>query len=274
MALLVLGSTLEVQAQGQRQGRSNRGSSQQRMSRSALLRVEAVQEELNITEDQLAQFGELRGQRRGGGERGQGGEGRQRPMRGGEGAGERPQRGGERGQRGDDAGGERPQRGGERGQRGGEAGGERPQRGGERGQRGGQSTGRAQAELDQLATVLNKDQLQRLNEIFVQVAGVAVLQDEIVAKELEISEEQVEEMQELRSEMRAEIRDAMSSGDRESMREKISQMNEELREKTMAVLTASQQDDLDEMKGKKFEMPEDAMPQRRSRNRGGSGGNN
>ena len=69
MALLVIGSTIEAQDQGQRQGRGNRGAGQQRMSRSALLRVEVVQDELDISEEQLADLSKLRGQGRGGGER-------------------------------------------------------------------------------------------------------------------------------------------------------------------------------------------------------------
>ncbi|MDG2186634.1 MAG: hypothetical protein P8K79_13240 [Mariniblastus sp.] len=240
MALLVIGSTIEAQDQGQRQGRGNRGAGQQRMSRSALLRVEVVQDELDISEEQLADLSKLRGQGRGGGERGQ--------------------RGGERGEGG-----------GERGQRGGERGGERGEGGGER---GGDRGERIQAELDQLGEVLEEDQIDRLNEIFVQVSGVAVLQDPLVAKELEISEEQYEEMKELRDEMRSEIREMARDGDREQMREKFTEMNKELGEKLMGVLSDSQQDDLEEMKGKKFDLPEDAMPQRRGRSRGPGGGGN
>ena len=303
MALLVIGSTIEAQDQGQRQGRGNRGAGQQRMSRSALLRVEVVQDELDISEEQLAELSELRGQGRGGGERGQrggergegGGERGQRGGERGEGGGERGQRGGERGEGGGErgqrggergeGGGERGQRGGERGEGGGErgeGGGERGQRGGDRGEGGGERGGdrggdrgeRIQAELDQLGEVLEEDQIDRLNEIFVQVSGVAVLQDPLVAKELEISEEQYEEMKELRDEMRSEIREMARDGDREQMREKFTEMNKELGEKMMGVLSDSQQDDLEEMKGKKFDLPEDAMPQRRGRSRGPGGGGN
>ncbi|MEE2827151.1 MAG: hypothetical protein VYE64_11040 [Planctomycetota bacterium] len=267
MALLIIGGSLEAQDQARRQGRGSRGAGQQRMSRSALLRVEAVQEELDISEDQLSELSGMRG-RRGSGQRGG-----DRPGERGERGGDRP---GERGERGGDRPGERGERGGERGERGGERGGDRP---GERGERGGDRPGerggsrgssleRVQAELDQLGEVLDKDQIDRLNQIYVQVAGIAILQDALVAKQLEISEEQVAEMREMRDEMRSELREMARDGDREEMREKFREMNEELGEKMMDVLSDSQQDDLDRMKGKPFELPADAMPQRRGRGRG------
>ena len=252
IALMAIGSTLEAQDRDQRQGRSNRGASQQRMSRSALLRVNVVHDELEISEEQMVALNEMLGQRRGGGERGERG-------------GERGERGGERGERG----GERGERGGERGERGGERG----ERGGGRSERGGErsSADRIQAELDLLGEVLEADQIERLNQIFVQVAGVSALQDPLVAKELAISEEQYKEMKEIRDQMRSEFREMARDGDREEMRQRYAEMNEEVGEKMMAVLTSSQRNDLDDMKGEKFELPEDALRQRRGRSRGQEG---
>ena len=262
-ALLIIGGSLEAQDQARR-GRGSRGAGQQRMSRSALLRVEAVQEELDISEDQLSELSGMRG-RRGSGQRGGDRPGDQSERGGdrGERGGDRGERGGDRGERGDDRG----ERGDDRGERGGERGGDRGERGGSRGS----SLERVQAEIDLLGEVLDKDQVDRLNQIYVQVAGIAILQDPLVAKQLEISEEQVAKMREMRDEMRSELREMARDGDREEMREKFREMNEELGEKMMDVLSDSQQGDLDKMKGKPFEMPADAMSQRRGRGRGGEG---
>ena len=100
-----------------------------------------------------------------------------------------------------------------------------------------------------------------------------MLQDPLVAQQLDITEEQLEEMKQLRDEMRSEFREMARDGDREQMREKFTEMNKELGEKLMGVLTDRQQGDLEKMKGKKFDLPEDAMPQRRGRSRGSGGGN-
>ena len=163
MFLMLFVATLEAQERGRRGG--GRGFGQQRASRTVLVRIEAVQKELEITDEQKEDLAALRGggRQRGGGDQG---EGRGRRRQGGEGDDANRQRGGQR----------------ERGQGG-------------RG-RGGQSAEQVQAEIDQLGEILLDHQVKRLNEIFVQVLGVAALQDPMVAKELDISDEQKEQAKE------------------------------------------------------------------------------
>ncbi len=243
-----------AEAQGRRGG--GRG-----VSRTALIMVDQVQEELEISDEQKTSLSELPGAnrgRRGGGERG--GE------RGKRGGGERGERGGDRGKRGGGERGERGGRGGggERGGRGGRGG------GGERGGRGQQTAEQAQEEIDALKEVLLPHQMTRLEEIYIQVLGATALRDPMVMKALEITEEQTSEMQELQDEMREEMRDLRDSTDPEDMQDKLKEMTEELTKDTMALLTDDQSKKLEEMKGDKFELPEDAMPRGRGGRRGGN----
>lgn len=233
------------------QGRGGRG-----VSRTALAMVDAVQSELEITDEQKTELSEMRGARRG--------EGRRGGARGRDGEGKRGDRGEGKRERGDRGEGKK-RRGGDMER------GDRPERGGDRaGRRGGRSLEQVQQEIDTLSEVLLPHQMTRLNEIYVQVMGAGAIQDPKIAEELEITEDQVAEMQDVRDEMREAMRGLRDGGDREAMREKFAEINAEINEKIMAVLSDEQQEKLDKMKGEEFELPEDAMPRRgrRGRDRG------
>jgi hypothetical protein len=116
--------------------------------------------------------------------------------------------------------------------------------------------------------------MERLNQIFVQVAGSAVVNDPVIAKGLGISDQQQQQFRDKQQEMRSQIREMMASGDRDAMREEITEMRQQIDADLMALLTDEQQNKLEAMKGAAFDMPEDAMRRgegRRGRGPGGGG---
>ena len=132
-----------------------------------------------------------------------------------------------------------------------------------------QAEERAKQEKEKLAAILLPNQVKRLNEIYLQVAGVNALNDAEVAKELEITDEQKEKMAKVRDENResmgAQMRELFSSGDRDAAMAKVNELRKAGDEKVLAVLNDTQKKKFEEMKGEKFEMPEGAL-------RGGFGG--
>ena len=127
---------------------------------------------------------------------------------------------------------------------------------------------RVQAEIDALSEILLPNQMTRLTEIYVQVQGANAVNDPVIAKELDITDSQKEEMAEVRASMREKMAELREIEDRAEMREKMREMNDEASEKVMGVLTKSQTSKLAEMKGDKFDMPQDALRGNRRR-RGG-----
>lgn len=252
-------------------------------SKLALLRIEAVQKELELLDDQIEAIQKLqeelrpqfggRGQAgRGQGGRGQGGRGNRRPG-GAQPGSDRPARPDssqlqeqqdiffvqQRGQQGQG----RPQLSDE----------EREARIAEFRK---QQAERAKKEKEKLAEILLPHQLDRLNEIYIQVLGLRALQDEEIAKDLKITEKQQTEMRETQQkaseEIRSEMRAALQGVPREEMREKFAELREKMEasrkkseEKVLAVLSKQQRDKFKKMQGEKFEMPENAL-------RGGFGG--
>ncbi|MCD0457944.1 hypothetical protein LOC72_00555 [Roseiconus lacunae] len=113
---------------------------------------------------------------------------------------------------------------------------------------------------EQLEEVLDPMQMERLQQIEVQIAGIGALRIERVAKALSLSEadqKKIEEtMQKGREEMMGNMREMFQSGDREGVREKMEAARKELEEKVLNELTSDQKKKFDALKGKPFEMPE------------------
>jgi len=122
---------------------------------------------------------------------------------------------------------------------------------------------------EQLEEVLLPDQMDRLNEIALQVRGVQALSDEKVAADLKITAEQKKRLEEVREELQQKSRDQMrelfTSGDREKMREAFAKIRQDMEDGILGVLSSEQQKEFEKMKGEKFDMPEGA-------GRGGFGG--
>lgn len=135
-------------------------------------------------------------------------------------------------------------------------------------------------ELDKdLAKILNKDQMKRLNGIQVQQQGIMALMNEKVAKELKITEEQKKKLEAAQEEGREKqmklFEDMRAEGGGQPNREAMTQMREkreaiqkETEAAILGVLTADQKKAFDEMKGKPFELDRQSL----MRGRGGFGG--
>ncbi len=122
---------------------------------------------------------------------------------------------------------------------------------------------------EQLEEVLFPEQMERLEQISLQLRGIAALTDEKVAGELKITTAQKEKMTKVQEEQRQsmgdKVRELFSGGDRENMREAMQKMRDDMENSILGVLTSDQKKKFEEMKGEKFEMPEGA-------GRGGRGG--
>ncbi|MCO6047636.1 hypothetical protein NG895_27340 [Aeoliella sp. ICT_H6.2] len=110
---------------------------------------------------------------------------------------------------------------------------------------------------DKLAEILGVDRFERLNEIFVQTAGVAALQDPMVVEKLGITEEQTEEMQQVARDAMSGMREAFQSQDRDAIREKMEEIRADIEKDTMGVLSSDQKEKLEKMKGEPFKLSEE-----------------
>jgi hypothetical protein len=125
----------------------------------------------------------------------------------------------------------------------------------------------------QLEEVLLPQQLDRLEEISLQVRGVQALEDDEVAAKLKITEAQKQKMAEVRETQGEKMRERMremfqgGGGPGGDFREVFGKLREEMEKEVLAVLDSSQQTQFAEMKGEPFEMPENL-----GRGPGGPGG--
>jgi hypothetical protein len=130
--------------------------------------------------------------------------------------------------------------------------------------------------------VLLPQQVERLEEIRLQIQGVGALLTEPVQKELKITAEQKTKFEEVQKktqekgqELFSGVRELFQGGDREKaqaamqeIREKMTAMQKETEKHILAVLTDSQKKEFEKMKGKPVEIsPEELRP-----SRGGQGG--
>ena len=247
-------------AQGQR-GQGNR------VSRSALVMADAVQQELDLTEEQQEQLDEMRqamrsqrGQRRRpGGNEGEGKRGEGKRGEGKRGEGKRGE-----GKRGEGKRGEGERGEGKRGE--GKRGEGRRGAGQQRNRGGVANLEQVQKEIDGLSEILLEHQMTRLNEIYVQAMGARAIQDPVISEALDISDDQKAQMQDLRAEMREELMALRDTMERSEIREKMMEMSAEANEKMLDVLSKKQTKKLAGMKGEAFDLPENSN-QRNRRNR-------
>jgi DNA-binding transcriptional MerR regulator len=130
--------------------------------------------------------------------------------------------------------------------------------------------------------VLLPQQVERLNEIRLQIQGVGALLTEPVQKELKITAEQKtkfteiqKETQEKGQELFSGVRELFQGGDREKaqaamqeIREKMTNMQKETEKSILGVLTDSQKKEFEKMKGKPVEISQEELRP----SRGGQGG--
>jgi Spy/CpxP family protein refolding chaperone len=120
---------------------------------------------------------------------------------------------------------------------------------------------RAKAARKKLAKILTPEQLDRLNQINIQVAGITALSYEDVAAKLKLTAGQKDKLQALGDESRQELADlfpANSAGppDAAKMREirpKQAEIKAEQKLNALAVLTDEQKSAFEKLQGEKFD---------------------
>ncbi len=144
---------------------------------------------------------------------------------------------------------------------------------------------------EKISEYLLPHQMDRLQEIALQLTGVAALMDDEIAKKLGISEAQKEKMeavqQEAREQMFARFRGGQDGGERPNFREmseeerqkffdnirkEAEERQKELSNKLVGALTASQKSEWEKMQGKPFELSEEERGQLRGFGGGAPGG--
>ena len=112
---------------------------------------------------------------------------------------------------------------------------------------------------DKIDSVLNIQQKARMNEIRLQVRGVATLTTKEVIGALKLTDDQVNKIKELTTALRKDTREAIQStttgGDRSAAREAVLKVRKEATEKIMAVLTPDQKASFEKMQGPKIDLP-------------------
>ena len=116
-----------------------------------------------------------------------------------------------------------------------------------------------------LAEILLPLQIERLEQISLQMRGTAALSDPKVAAKLSLTDEQKKNLEAAATANREAMQQAFQGGnrdqnqDREKMREKFQELRKAADEKVLAVLTADQKAAFEKLKGAAFTMPEGAF---------------
>jgi hypothetical protein len=110
--------------------------------------------------------------------------------------------------------------------------------------------------LKKVQAVLLPHQMDRLQEIFIQVRGTDALSDAEIAKQLAITEEQKGKLEAVRDEIRQKMFQGGQGGqqDREAAMARFAALRKEREEKSLAVLTSTQKEQFEKMKGEKFDI--------------------
>jgi len=126
-----------------------------------------------------------------------------------------------------------------------------------------------------IAEVLLPHQVERLDQIALQVLGVQALADKEVQESLGLTEDQKQQMQKAREEVGEKIRAMFAPGAErpENPGERMQSLRKEAEEKVSAVLTAEQKEKFEKKKGPKFDVdPAELFPRGPGRKPGGGPG--
>jgi Spy/CpxP family protein refolding chaperone len=114
---------------------------------------------------------------------------------------------------------------------------------------------------DKLDKLLDPAQRKRIQEVYIQVNGAGALQDEAVAKALQLTDEQAEKLEEVREASRDEFMNAgLRDLDDEERAKKIDELTKSRDDKAIAVLTEEQRADFNEMKGEELKVDLSKLP--------------
>jgi Spy/CpxP family protein refolding chaperone len=127
--------------------------------------------------------------------------------------------------------------------------------------------------MKKLGEILLPKQLERLKQLLLQAQGAAALEDADVVKALNITTEQQDKIRTIREEARQKMRDALQDLSGAERRTKQQEMQKELNDKVLAVLTADQAAQLEKMKGPKadYDVSSILTTGRGGRGQGGGG---
>lgn len=114
--------------------------------------------------------------------------------------------------------------------------------------------------------ILIPDQVKRLKEISLQVRGTRALGDPEIVAALTITADQTAAIEKVREDMGPKYREAFG-GSREENEKKMAELRKESTDKTLAVLSATQREKFEKMKGEKFDIDPNEL-----RGPGGPGG--
>ncbi|HUY92333.1 MAG TPA: hypothetical protein VMV10_26565 [Pirellulales bacterium] len=105
------------------------------------------------------------------------------------------------------------------------------------------------------AKLLTKEQVQRLDQIVLQAQGARALNDEKVAQALKLTDEQQQKLRDVHADLGAKMREV---GFGEGSQEKRAELQKELTDKCLAVLTEDQRTEFASMQGEKLDLPSGA----------------
>lgn len=139
----------------------------------------------------------------------------------------------------------------------------------------------AQAEMQKIQTklaekykskiegVLLPHQIDRAQQITLQLRGLDALRDPAIAERLGITERQIQDMEAKQADAQTKMRELFQNRDQvEDMRAEFQRLREESQNAVMGVLSSSQKSKLEEMRGEPFEMRRPEF----GRGQGGQGG--
>jgi Spy/CpxP family protein refolding chaperone len=115
-----------------------------------------------------------------------------------------------------------------------------------------------------LAEVLTPEQLQRVRQIQLQASGIDVWTEPDVGKELDLSDDQKQKINELRNEYSR--RQQQLDGDFQQRFARIRELNAERDTKALELLTSNQKAKLTELKGAPFDVSQLGFGRRRGNN--------
>ena len=108
--------------------------------------------------------------------------------------------------------------------------------------------------LKKLGDILLPKQLERLKQIQLQVEGPSALSNADVVKALNITDDQKAKMKTISDEADAKRQDALANLNGPERMTKMQELNKELLDKLLAVLTPEQVAQFDKMKGPKIDI--------------------
>ena len=104
-----------------------------------------------------------------------------------------------------------------------------------------------------LTDTLNEKQSKRLDQIMMQFTALTQLTKPEMVRELNLSDEQVKKLKDMRTEARKALSELIEAKERAGKSEKLAKLREETRTKILAVLTDEQKAKVREIAGPPFE---------------------